>query len=268
MKPFARPLSALWQRFRWLSAGAIGGGRRTVTSRGLRFTLQCDNWITHYRWKTYNDKEPETLDWIDRSMRDGELLFDIGANTGLYTLYAALRFPRSRIVAFEPEYANLHLLKDNVLANGLRERVDVYSVGLSNVSGLSHLHIQDATPGSALHSEASGRLEQTLMGRSVIWREGIWTTTVDEFCKTKGHQPHCLKIDVDGTELKILEGARETLRQPMLRSVLIELAGSSAERNAARALLAEAGLRCVWEDPQRAISTEVWDRGTQMNHGA
>ena len=76
-------------------------------------------------------------------MRSGDIFFDIGANIGVYTIYAALRHPGARVVAFEPEYSNLHLLRDNIIENDLQDRVEVYSVALSNHTGLSHLHIQD-----------------------------------------------------------------------------------------------------------------------------
>ena len=125
---------------RWRAIRAIAP-RRFVHSRGLKFTLQCENRITHSRWEKFNIKEPETLDWIDTWMRSGDIFFDIGANIGVYTIYAALRHPEARVVAFEPEYSNLHLLKDNIIENGLQDRVEVYSVALSNHTGLSHLHI-------------------------------------------------------------------------------------------------------------------------------
>lgn len=164
-----------------------------MRSRGLEFTLPCDNWITHFRWRTYNSKEPETLDWIDRWIRDGETVFDIGANIGLYAIYTALRHPKARVIAFEPEYANLHLFRDNIFANGLEERIEVYALAFSNYTGLSHLYIQDTTPGAALHTASRVPLAVTRAQRPVIWREGICTFTVDAFGETTGVAPNHMK---------------------------------------------------------------------------
>lgn len=233
--------------------------QRIVRSRGLAFTLQCNNRITEFRWASFNEKEPETLDWIDRTLKDGEIFFDIGANIGVYTLYAALRRPGARVVAFEPEYANLHLLRDNILDNGLQDRVEVYALALGNRTGLSQLHIQDATPGAALHTESAQPLAVTLTHKPVIWREGISAYTLDAFCREVGVRPHCLKIDVDGTEPEVLEGAADTLRSEPLRSVILEMFGGPAIREACSRRLLAAGLHREWSDPRRT-DNEVWVR--------
>ncbi|MBI4256635.1 FkbM family methyltransferase [Candidatus Uhrbacteria bacterium] len=234
--------------------------RRRVRSRGLQFTLSCDNWITEYRWKTYNSKEPETLDWIDQWLQDGDIFFDIGANIGLYSIYAALRHPRIRVMAFEPEYANLHLLKDNILANNLEARIEVYSLAFSSETGLSHLHIQDATPGAALHTESREPVDLTREQRPVVWREGIYAFTLDDFCQLAEVSPHHLKLDVDGTEPEILEGASRTLRSEKLRSLFVEIPSDPVSRRTCRRLLEDAGLVRQWYDSQTHSPNEIWAR--------
>jgi FkbM family methyltransferase len=234
--------------------------RRVVASRGLRFTLQCENWITQYRWQTFNTKEPETLDWVDRWVRDGDTVFDIGANIGVYTIYAALRHPTARIIAFEPEYANAHLLRDNLLANSLQERVAVYSVAVGNRSGLSHLHLHDVTPGAALATESRDILTRTLAGQPVVCREGTFTLTLDAFCEQTGLTPNAMKIDVDGTEPSILEGGSRTIGSPALRSVMLEMPEDASSRRACAHSLAAAGLQRQWTDPRGRSPNELWVR--------
>jgi FkbM family methyltransferase len=257
-----RGYHALLSKLRWHTVRALAP-RRLVRSRGLLFTLSCGNWITQYRWQTYNEKEPETLDWIDRRVRDGEMVFDIGANIGVYALYAALRHPRSRVIAFEPEYANLHLLRDNVIENGLQDRVEVYALALSNHTGVSWLHLQDLAPGSALHTESRSALARTLTGHPVVWREGIWTVRLDAFCEATGILPHHIKLDVDGTELSVLEGAQRTLASLALRSVILELSANQQVRQACERLLGEAGLHRVWHDPRGHSPNEIWERDSR-----
>ncbi len=232
---------------------------RTVTIRGLRVTLRCDNWITEWRRQTYATKEPETLDWIDRQMKNGSTFFDIGANVGEFSLYAALRHPGLRVVAFEPEYANAHLLKDNLLANGVQDRVTVYSIALGDRTGLSFLHIQDATPGAALHTESSAALDVTRTRKPVIWREGVYAMTLDAFCQETGLSPQWVKMDVDGTEMEILKGATRTLRSPALDSLVVEMFGGPHIHEACARLLQGAGLRREW--PRSGESeNEIWAR--------
>ena len=254
-------MTRLWNAFqhaRWSLAKRLVP-RRVVRSRGLSFTLQCDNWITHYRWASYNQKEPETLDWIDQQMRDGEIFFDVGANTGLYTIYAALRWPRSRVVAFEPEYANLHLLRDNILANKLQDRVAVYAVALSDQSGPSYLHLHDTTPGAALHTESRSSLDRTVFGGPPVWQEGVWTVTLDTFCAETHLYPSCMKVDVDGTEAKVLRGSAGILSAPAFGSLLLEVANDTAIHNACEALLSQANLQRVWQRSGEVGCTELWE---------
>lgn len=218
-----------------------------------------------YRWQSYNAKEPETLDWLGTMVEDGGVFFDVGANIGLYSLYAALRHPGLAVVAFEPEYANLHLLRDNVILNGLGNRIEVYSIALGDRSGLSRLHIQDLTPGAALHTESAARLTTTEAGERVVWAEGVWVTTVDDFCALRGLWPTAMKIDVDGGEARILSGAREALGH--LRTVLVEAAEDSPTRHLCEHLLREAGLTRVGPEHPAASGNQMWARQSVSHAG-
>jgi len=232
--------------------------RRSVHSRGLHFTLPCNNWITHYRWKTFNTKEPETLDWIDNHIKEEDVFFDVGANIGIYSVYAALRQRKIQVIAFEPEYANLHLLRDNVVENNLRDRIKTYAVALSNRVGFSTLHIQDLNPGAALSTESREDIVVTRENCPVIWKEGICTFTLDMFCQETGLQPNCMKLDVDGNEKEILEGGIATVSSPHFRTLIFELSDKKEIQDSCSKILGEAGLkRCYRSDQNR---TEIWSR--------
>ncbi|HBH97586.1 MAG TPA: hypothetical protein DDX89_07370 [Candidatus Omnitrophica bacterium] len=221
--------------------------------------MQFDNPITQYRLEDYSRREPETLDWIDRWVKDGDTFIDVGANVGAFSLYAAMRHPGVRVIALEPEYANLHLLRDNVMKNGLQDRVEVYAVALGKQIGISYLHIQDATPGAALHTESKERLTTTRTHKPVIWREGVCTFTLDALCEELQVTPQCLKIDVDGTEPEILQGATRTLRAPVFRSLIVEMFGGPSVRASCGELLRAAGLRREWAAPETS-ENELWVR--------
>ena len=59
--------------------------------------------LTNYRYKTFSSKEPDTLDWID-TFSDGSIFWDIGANIGLYSIYAGKTIKDIKIYSFEPSY--------------------------------------------------------------------------------------------------------------------------------------------------------------------
>jgi len=199
------------------------GSINKVNSRGVSFKLVSDNWITKYRTRTFNSKEPEMLDWIDENVRDDDILFDVGANIGIYSIYAALRNPKTTIYAFEPEYSNLHQLKQNIINNGLQSSIMPFSIGLGDNTGISSLHIQDITPGSALHTLSTQSLKKTQTGHEVVWKEGVACFTIDDLCEMAGVRPTLIKIDVDGNETEILNGGKKTFNNKELRSVFIEI---------------------------------------------
>ena len=60
----------------------------SVHSRGLAFKLVSDTWITKYRARTFNEKEPEMLDWLDEKLHDRDVFIDVGANMGIHSIYA------------------------------------------------------------------------------------------------------------------------------------------------------------------------------------
>ncbi len=254
----ARKARSARRRVRWHLIEALEP-RRRVSARGLSLTLQCDNWITQLRMETLETREPETLDWIDARLREDDLLFDIGGNIGVITIYAALRHRRARVVVFEPEYANLHLLRDNLVANGLGDRVQVYPIAMGDHTGLSRLHVQDLTPGAALHTESQEPLLTTESGERVILSEGTWAMTLDGFCQQAGLWPNALKIDVDGHENQVLAGATETLSRPALRSLLVE-GGHGGLRADSYDLLRRAGFSRVETAQRSAAGNEVWAR--------
>ena len=62
--------------------------RTYTTDHGnIRICLTVPNWINRYRATTFSEKEPETLEWID-SLEKESVLWDVGANVGLYSIYA------------------------------------------------------------------------------------------------------------------------------------------------------------------------------------
>lgn len=216
-KLFYLDLPKLLSAIRYLSS------KSRVHSRGLSFQLLSDNWITKFRARTFNDKESEMLDWLDENLQDGDVFFDVGANVGIYSIYAALRKTKAEIYAFEPEYSNLHQLKQNILENTLTKNIHPYSLALDDKTGISKLQIQDTTPGAAKHTVSKNDLSKTLTGEDVVWKEGVATMTLDEFCLLSRGKPNLIKIDVDGTEAAILKGGQKTFSSLELRTVYIEV---------------------------------------------
>ena len=162
-------------------------------------------------------KEPETVAWIEREMKTDAVLYDVGANVGAYSLIAGkLAGPSGRVIAFEPGYASFKTLCDNIFLNGLQERILPLSIALSNKEGILTLNFSSLESGAAKHSVSEGVGSLNALG--------ILSTQLDWAVEhLQLPSPTMLKIDVDGGELGVLEGAHQTLRNPSLKTILIEI---------------------------------------------
>ena len=88
------------------------------------------NQLNRFRIDTFSSKEPETLEWID-SIPEGSVLWDIGANVGLYSCYAA-KVRDCQVFAFEPSVFNLELLARNIYLNSLTHKISIIPFPLSD----------------------------------------------------------------------------------------------------------------------------------------
>lgn len=175
-------------------------------------------------------REPETLAWID-SFETPCRFWDVGANIGTYALYAALR-PEIAVLAFEPAPASYAALSRNIEANGRDGRIAAYCIALSDRTRLGTLNMSATNAGNSFNSFESG---EDCFGRplAVRFRQAMLGYSIDDFRRQFAlPAPHYLKIDVDGVEAEILIGAAQTLADPELRSVLIELEHEKTARNA------------------------------------
>ena len=180
----------------------------------------CPGKLPEWRAQTLLTKEPETIEWIN-TFKDKEIFWDIGANVGVYSLYAAKK--GHTVLSFEPSPSNYYLLNRNIEINMLDNKMAAYCIALNDTTKLDIFYMANTELGGACNSfgEAtdwqgnhfSYSLKQAMVGYSV-----------DDFI----HQfdppfPTHIKIDVDGIEDKIVKGSMNTLTDKRLKSVLIEL---------------------------------------------
>jgi len=191
----------------------------------------------------FHTDEPETLAWID-GFTAGDTLWDVGANIGLYALYAALD-PTIRVLAFEPSAFNFGLLVEHIALNRMGDRVKPLCVALGNSLELGELCMRhtDAGHGSNGLNQAANNFGEF----APVFRQAIPAFPLDGFRALFGIPPPThLKIDVDGIELEIIRGAAGTL--PHVRSVLVEVEGVTGNA-AAPEIVAVMGAAGLVEEP-------------------
>ena len=106
------------------------------------------------RHKTFFTKEPETLTWMD-SFEENAIFYDIGANVGLYSIYAAIK-KDVQVFCFEPSFFNLEFLARNIYINQLTDRISIFPVALNDKVSISNFQLTSTEWGGALSTFEKG----------------------------------------------------------------------------------------------------------------
>ena len=182
------------------------------------------NTTCNWRVDTFYEKEPETLEWID-NFKNGKIIFwDIGANIGLYSIYAAMKHSECEIVSFEPSTNNLRVLSRNISINKLNKKIKILTNPLTNYSN-KFLDMNESTfdEGTALNTfgenfDFEGKPFYHKMSYKLL------STSINYLLENKILEiPDYIKIDVDGIEHLILEGASNFLNDKKIKSIQVEI---------------------------------------------
>lgn len=168
-------------------------------------------------------KEPDTITWMDRFVQRDEVFYDVGANIGVFGLYAALK-RGARVLAFEPMCANYDVLNRNIHLNRLDARMTAFNLAFNDRTVISTLTIGGFVTGKSGHT-FDGALPGT-PGSSGPgeFRQGMIGLTMDDFIdRFEQPFPDHIKIDVDGNEPRIIAGMKGVLGDRRLKSIAIEL---------------------------------------------
>lgn len=223
------------------------------------------NYLTSWRYNTFATKEPETLKWID-SMEPNSTFWDIGANVGLYSIYAA-KSKKSKVVSFEPSVFNLEILARNVELNNLTSLVCIFPLPLSNMSDKNIMHFTTTQWGGALSTfgEDIGPDGESI--NEVFGYQTYGITMDDVSHHLNLGNPDYIKIDVDGIEHLILSAGLNVLKN--VKEVLIEINDDfTYQSTICNKILINSGLKLKRKDSADVISNnsasnvfnQVWSR--------
>ncbi len=176
------------------------------------------NWALHktYVFGTY---EPGVVQGLEELIQPGWTAIDVGANIGYFTLLMANRVgPQGKVIAFEPLAENFRILQENIQMNG---HANVVAENLALMSHSERIELRSATPG-AITWVASVKIDQN----SAVESQSVEAVTLDEYVQKRGiAKVDFLKIDVEGAEASVLEGATNVLNRdkPVLLIEMHEL---------------------------------------------
>jgi FkbM family methyltransferase len=145
------------------------------------------------------------------------VLFDVGANIGVHTLSWASSC--RHLFAFEPSPATRNILARNVASNRLADRVSVVPKAISNREGTATFHVCKDNALSSLKDTRRNGVAETV---------SVEVTTLDTFAREqKIERVDFIKIDVEGFETEVLEGAK-TILSTMKPDLFVEIYGGTA----------------------------------------
>lgn len=167
----------------------------------LRTAARGQKWIygsgAHSQWLGLHEIGKKKL--FEKTIKPGSTVYDIGANVGIYTIISSLLCGESgKVYAFEPISHNLKYLKKHVDLNNLNN-VTVIEKAVSNINGI--IKFEDNGDHCTSHISFEGEIE-------------VESLSLDHFVFEKENTPpDYLKIDVEGAEDLVIEGALRTIMQ-------------------------------------------------------
>jgi FkbM family methyltransferase len=158
-------------------------------------------------------------------LTDGDF-YDVGANTGIFSLLAAAANPKIRVHAFEPVPYIAGLLAENVRINpDLSERIDLHKIALSDRNG-SFTMMEHVNPTGLVSTSSSLELE-LVSGNPEHKGIDVQVQTLDGWMQSNpSSAPAVMKVDVEGHECAFFKGAQSTLKR-FRPFMIVELLGSA-----------------------------------------
>jgi len=199
--------------------GDVESMRKSTLKYG-GYTMDCDIRKMLQRqfffFGTYFLEEQVIDRWYEMA-KNAEVILDIGANAGIFSLAAAASNPNAVIHAFEPTPEIAAHLRKTIRQNNLEDRVFLHECGVSSENGIAHLNI---FTGSG-DNEGMNFLTAEKRSKAAL---DITTVSVDNFCEQqKIRKIDLIKIDVQGHEPEVLAGASKLLDQRDLPTIFTEL---------------------------------------------
>ena len=126
--------------------------------------------------------------WLNHIVGPGDVVYDIGANVGAYSLYAAKRLdsinPEGKVYAFEPAFSNFFSLCRNIELNHLHDVVVPFALAFGSGRYETYFFLRSTQAGAALHGVSEPSSEGAVFEPK--FRQGVNVISLDSFVKNTG----------------------------------------------------------------------------------
>jgi FkbM family methyltransferase len=189
--------------------------KKKINNKNINFYIENPHCLKRY--SSILTKEKKTITWLNK-MKSKDILWDIGANIGIYSLYAAL-IKKVKVVSFEPMSNSYNVLLKNIDINNLNKKIYSYPVALGDKNRIGFSIYDSNHAASARHVITNNLIKLKKNFENIIILK-------PDFFK-KIPQPSHIKIDTDGNEIKILKELRAILKSKKTREICIEIEQNS-----------------------------------------
>ena len=157
--------------------------------------------------------EPNETSTVKKNVNTDDIVLDIGANIGYYTLLLAqLVGPKGKVYAFEPDPKNFELLEKNVTINNYKNVVLIQKA-VSNNNAKTKLFLSEDRAQNRIFDSSNDGMSNNIE---------VETITLDQFFKDIAQSIDFIKMDVEGTEFRVIQGMLEILHKTPKIKILTE----------------------------------------------
>ncbi len=163
--------------------------------------------------RTFFKKEDHVQRWLEERLKPGHVFFDVGAHHGWVSMWTlSLVGQAGTVYSFEPSHANLSILEWHRARNNFSQWT-IVPKAVSDVDAEQKEFFLVDTGDSPMNSLTTGVPGTPMMEGRDISKTSTQTITLDTFCSQVGLGPNLVKIDVEGAELLVLQGAAKLLSE-------------------------------------------------------
>jgi FkbM family methyltransferase len=201
----------------------VGGNRMLIsTIWGGRLLIPSDDLSLMPELVAYGTYDRPFTAYVQRCIKPGDTVIDVGAHVGLFTLLLAYQVWESgRVVAYEPSPRILELLRDNVSMGWLNDRVEIVPKAAASTSG-SRLFLAPARYTTTGSLQPVERLLSTEDRVDNLDRVEVEAEPLDVHFG-RFEQVALVKIDVEGAENQVLAGMEQLLASGVVKRVSFEI---------------------------------------------
>ena len=182
------------------------------------------------RISSYKEDEPQTLDWIE-SFKDNSVFYDIGSNIGGFSFIASMIHKNIRVFSFEPNTLNYYSQHKTCIKNKI-ENVFPMNLAVNNTDEFNYFHYEwqagelgsKGSFGTELKDQMKKSDYSNPFKRRISFSGATIGLSLDSLVYDFGLDiPNYIKIDVDGNDLLVLEGAKKLLYEDDVKEIFVEV---------------------------------------------